>query len=166
MNEILNKITTLVNESKGKYIKLAGEQYYFLQLKRYELSEIESFESLYKIKLPNEYKNFLLEIGACQLYFDEYELGIEFHELTNIKELTEEVFIGIDNPFPNLLFIASNFNNGDLIGYNLTIKSNFCLSIYSIEEEYPENWLKINKFITLSTFLENLVLSNGENYHL
>lgn len=136
-------------------------EYSFERTEKYSISEIERFEYENKIKLPQEYRDFLLEVGACKLYFDEYQLGIEFHRLFHIQKITEEVFLGLDTPFPHLLLIASNLNNGDLIGYNLTINSNNCLSIYSIQEEYPEDWMNLSHFISLGTFLEKMMTSNG-----
>ena len=68
------------------------------------------------------------------------------------------------NPYPNLFFIASNISNGDIIGYNLKNNSKDNLSIYSIAEEYPENWINIKEFISLDVFIDKLVKSNGEDY--
>lgn len=166
MKNILNQINFLINQSRGNFINISENEYYFKRIKKYSVSEIELFEYENKIKLPQEYRSFLLEIGACELYFDEYQLGIEFHQLFHIQKITEEVFLGLDTPFPNLLLIASNLNNGYFIGYNLKINSNNCLSVYSIQEEYPENWANLNNFTSLGVLLEKIITSNGTNYFL
>ncbi len=140
--------------------------YTFNRLKKYSVNEIKQWEKENNLQLPQEYKSFLVYVGACQLYFDKYQLGIEFLLLENIKKMTDDIFIGLKNPFPKLIFIGANLNNGDMIGYNLNTKNKNNLSIYSIEEQYPENWINIDEFISLEIFLKKLIQSNGEDYYL
>lgn len=164
---LIQEIEKLINLSNGNFITLSsGERYAFSSIRNYNIAEIEIFEEKFNVKLPAEYKNFLITIGACNLYFDKHQLGIKFYELEEIESFTKEVFINLTNPFPNLLLIASNLNNGDVVGYNLFKNSECSLSIYSVEEEYPENWINCSEYITLKQFLEKLLISDGEDYYL
>ncbi len=165
-NELLKKINELITKSKGNPILLDKIFYSFNRLKKYSVNEIKQWEKENNIQFPQEYKSFLIHVGACQLYFDKYQSGIEFLLLENIKKMTADIFMGLQNPFPKLIFIGSNLNNGDMIGYNLNTKNRNNLSIYSIEEQYPENWININEFISLEIFLKKLIQSNGEDYYL
>lgn len=158
---VFGQINQFIEQSGGEYIDVAQKAYRFIKTKQYEPQDIIAFEKEHQITLPKEYQEFLLQVGACQLYVDCYELGIVFYELSQIKHITAECFYGFDNPFPNLLLIGANLNNGDFIGYNLTQSSERALSVYSIMTDYPERWFELQDFTTLSALLDKLVSSGG-----
>ncbi|MBS9774092.1 MAG: SMI1/KNR4 family protein [Tenacibaculum sp.] len=170
MNKTLIEINKLIEKNNGKPILLNEndeDTHWFKCNKKYTKIEIEQWEKSTNIPLPKEYKEFLITVGACELYFNNYG-GIEFYQLEKLKSFAEEVFGGDwENPFPKLLFIGSIFNTGDIIGYNLTKKSKNNLSVYGVWEFYPEEWLNnINEFVSLSYYLQQLVNSNGKKYSL
>ncbi len=159
------ELNKLITKSNSLPIVIGEIEYSFQCIKKYSEDELNLWEKKH-IKLPDEYKNFLINVGACKIYIDDCNIGIIFHTLDYIEEFTKEVYKGLRSPFPHLLLIASNLNNGDIIGYNLKKVSDSNLSVYSIEEEYPEKWIEIEEFITLEVFIEKLIKSNGEDYYL
>ncbi|WP_024609547.1 SMI1/KNR4 family protein [Pseudoalteromonas sp. TB64] len=70
----------------------SGEEYSFILDKKYTEFEIESFEKAYQISLPEEYKNFLINVGASTLYIDEYGLGIKLYKLEDLEAFSKNVF--------------------------------------------------------------------------
>lgn len=164
---IYAKINNLINESAGEYVKLAPDHnYYFMRTAEYTETDIKHFEKVIGSTLPKNYSEFLTKVGACKMYFDKRELGIIFYELEEILFLMKSIFLNRTNPFPELLVIGVNLNNGDSLGINMTIKNDFNFSIFSPEED-PESWIKdTEKMTTLNTFLEKLLNSYGEDYYL
>lgn len=127
------------------------------------LFDIKSFENKFKINIPDEYKQFLQKVGAVSLYMDEYGLGFEFIPLDRLAEFSDEVFLDMDNPFPNLLIIASNTARGAFIAYcKKRDTDTYGLSIFFGDED-PESWIDdIDSWTTLSEWLSQLINSNGE----
>lgn len=133
------------------------------------MEEIQTFETIHKLKLPSEYCYFLQFLGACELYFDEYDLGIEFYALDKILDFMSEALLTYEDLlfFPKILFIGSNTSNGDIIALVLSKSDEANLTIFSIEETYPKDWLTLeNKFTSLPNFLSQLYQSFGENYSI
>lgn len=164
---IHEKINDLINKSAGKYIQVAlGHEYYFTQTSEYNETDISSFQKIIGYALPKQYSDFLIKVGACKLYFDKYELGIVFYKLEEIISLMDSIFLDRNNPFPKLIIIGANLNNGDSLGIDMTVKNNSNFSLFSPEED-PESWIKdTKKNITLNMFLEKILCSYGEDYYL
>lgn len=164
---IYMQMNNLIDKSEGEYIALAlGHEYYFLRTAYYTKTDIECFEEIIGFKLPRQYSKFLTKVGACKVYFDKRELGIVFYELKEILVLMNNIFLNRTNPFPELLIIGVNLNNGDSLGINTNMKNDSNFSTFSPEED-PESWIKdAKKMITLNTFLEKILNSYGEDYYL
>lgn len=164
---IHEKINELINESSGKYIQIAsGHDYYFTRTAKYTETDIDFFQENIGCALPKHYAEFLIKVGACKLYFDKYDLGIVFYRLEEIVGLMDSIFLNRNNPFPKLIIIGANLNNGDSLGINMTLKNDSNFSIFSPEED-PESWIEdTEKNITLNYFLEKLFYSYGEDYYL
>lgn len=138
------------------------ERYKFVQLHLYTKEEIIAFEKRFQIILPDDYKHFLMNVGSCKCFVNKYGLGIEIRELDKIAAYMKDVFIEMNNPFPNLLLTVSLTGRGDEGGFNLTRKEpNF--SIFSHEED-PELWTEeTDKWVSFSNWLIKLVKSEGQN---
>lgn len=164
---IYTKMNNLINESMGEYVKLApNHEYYFIQTAEYNKTDIKNFEEVIGYTLPKHYSEFLTKVGACKIYFDKRELGIVFYELKEIFVSMNNIFLSRTNPFPELLIIGANLNNGDSLGINMNVKNDLNFSIFSPEED-PESWIKdTKKMTTLNIFLEKLLNSYGEDYYL
>ncbi len=167
ITKIYKQINSLIEQSKGKPIRINEDKYWFLCRKKYTKSQLKQWEEDTKIVLPQEYKSFLETVGACDLYVGNYG-AIEFYELEYLEEFASKVFEEEDNVYPKLLFIiGSILNNGDILGYNLTKKDSDKLSLYGVWDVYPEDWLDgITEFTSLDVFLQKLIISNGEDYYL
>jgi hypothetical protein len=162
MKETIKKIKSLLNRSNGSPILLPNnESLYFIVHKRYEQSEIEAFETSFGIYLPNDYKEFMTEVGACDLYMDEYRLGIQIKRLEELEKYSKQVFIDLDNPFPQLLLITSVTRIGDDGGFDLKRKEpNFSVFFNEIPAEL---WTEeTDDWTTFSNWLTQLVDSNGD----
>ena len=63
---------------------ISGVVYEFHLIKLYTLQEITSFELKFNLILPDSFKYFLSEVGASQLYVDNFGLGFDFIPLDEI----------------------------------------------------------------------------------
>lgn len=143
--------------------KSPSDGYAFERVKRCSHVEIMDFESKYKVKLHDDYRYFLLNVGIPNIYLDEFGLGIKFLPLDHISSFSSEVFRGMSDPFPKLLIIASNTGRGDFIGYGIVDNSqNYQLATFSHEED-PERWLQdTDRWSSLRNWLVALVSTEGE----
>lgn len=164
-----DKFLALINQSQGNLITLQnGENYAFQQHKIQTLAQIKAFEQNQLLTLSDDYRYFLHTLGACELYFDERELGIEFYSLDKILDFMAQVLTTRENLqfLPYMIFIGPNLNNGGIIALNLTKPNSENLTIFYADDD-PEDWLQMeNDYISLASFLEKLYLSNGEDYYL
>jgi hypothetical protein len=160
--KINTEINKLIEKSDGTLVEISSDlKYSFKRNKTYSREEILKFEETWKILLPTDYKNFLSEVGSCELYVNEYELGVVFHNLEDIEQYSEQVFIDMINPFPNLLLIVSLTGRGDEGGFNLS-NDNDNFSIFFNEDD-PENWIiETDKWISFSQWLSQLYFSYGQ----
>lgn len=138
--------------------------YQFTFKKKYSKNELVEFERAYNLTLPEEYKYFLLNVGASTIYIDEFGLGVEFCLLNELESFFDSVFLGMEKVFPKLLIIGSIQGRGDVFGFDLregnvgTIFSTFC------SEEDPETWLmQTYSWSTFSRWLCRLVASDAED---
>ena len=154
-NEI-NELCTLGSINSGELAFDAGP--------KVSLLDINRFENEFNIDIPDEYKEFLQRVGVPSLYMDEYGLGIEFIALDQIVTFSEEVFLDMVNPFPNLIIIASNTGRGSFVAYCKKRNTDeYGLSIFFGDED-PESWVEdVDSWITLSEWLNKLIISNGED---
>lgn len=166
---LCDKFLALINQSQGKLILLEnGEKYAFQQHKTQTLAQIKTFERNHQLTLPDDYRYFLQMLGACELYFDERELGIEFYSLDKILDFMTQVLVTWENLqfLPSMIFIGSNLNNGGIIALNLTKPDSENLTIFYTDDD-PEGWLEMdNDYTSLVNFLGKIYLSNGEDYYL
>ena len=133
-------INDLISQSNGELIALAsGTRYAFRRDYLYTESELDGFEAESEINLPIDYRDFLMSVGACHLYIDEYELGVKIHRPEEIKQYMSEVFAGLENPYPNLFLAITLQGRGDEAGFDLTRKGNN-FSVFSHEDD-PERWM-------------------------
>lgn len=167
MNKFINAcsiLKALLNTSLGKPVILAsGEAYAFHPVKLYTYEEITAFETTLKIKLPESYKFFLGEVGACRIYVNEFELGVDFLPLEEIATFSSQVFLEMENPFPELLLFASNTGRGDPIGFDLRDGSKNRMSVFFHEYD-PECWLDdTDDWSTFENWLVKLVDYEAED---
>lgn len=157
-------INNLISKSKGHLISMpSGEEYSFDLVKRYNIKDIDVFESNIGITLPDDYKYFLLNVGVVKIYFDEYELGVEFIAIEKLQEFIDEVFVNIENEFPRIIIIASLLGRGDFIGYIFNQNTQrYELTTFN-HEEPPEDWTHdVTNVSDFDIWFSGLVESEGE----
>lgn len=161
--EACSALAALAKESKGKPIPVEpGCEYSFEVTIRFGAAELSEFERAWKIQLPEEYRSFLLSVGAGTFYRDEYGLGVEFRSLDEIPDHTRRVFAGRINRHPQLLLVASLTGRGDECGFDLTRTGTENFSVFSVEEA-PEDWgREETSWTSFGAWLVKLVASGGE----
>lgn len=167
MNQFINVCSTLkafLNSSLGQPVVLkSGEAYAFHHIKSYNYEEIAAFEAKLSIQLPESYKFFLSEVGACRLYVNEFGLGLDFLLLEDLAAFSSQVFLEMENPFLELFLFASNTGRGDPIGFDLRDGSKNRMSVFFHEYD-PETWLDdTDDWSTFESWLIKLVKSEAED---
>jgi SMI1-KNR4 cell-wall len=162
--EIFDEINNLIKRSNGLMLEIqSGETYSFTRKRIYNNLEIEKFESKWKIKLPLDYKLFLTTVGSCELFFNEYKLGFEFHSLESIEEKSKLIFQEMNNPFPSLLLVVSLTGRGDEGGFDMNRNDQTNFSVFSHEDD-PELWVEeTHDWISFSEWLNKLIKSDGQD---
>ncbi|MBC3876126.1 SMI1/KNR4 family protein, partial [Undibacterium flavidum] len=130
--------------SNGKPIKLpSGDNFSFIQKKRYSDDEIDSFEQKNLISLPQHYRKFLKIVGASSLFIDENKLGFEFVGLDELEQFSFDVFENFGlNFFPKLLLVVALTRIGDFGGFVLERPDEEKFNIFPHDED-PDEWRDI-----------------------
>ena len=68
-----------MQQSAGKPIHYGNETYRFTQQAKVSEEELANFEEKYKVRLPTDFKTFLLTLGACTLFEDERGFSDQFY---------------------------------------------------------------------------------------
>lgn len=151
-------------ESRGEAINLSiGVKSAFRRIATYTEAEISEFSGLYGITLPSAYRYFLLEVGSCECFMDQYKLGIIFHPLESLSEVSTEIFQNAgENIFPNLLLVASLTGRGDFAGFNMKTSSVDNFAVFSHEDD-PDRWIEETiSWTQFEEWIRMLVESEGE----
>ncbi|MCP4156842.1 MAG: SMI1/KNR4 family protein [bacterium] len=170
MTENIDVINGLIFKSDGDFIDIGTEnKQRFILKKKYTPDEIEVFESKNKIILPNEYKYFLIHVGACELYSEENSNHfIEFHLLEDLFENYKDSF---ENPEEWLFkkFLPVGVDNGlqEHFGYSFFFKkpTTFFVLFHEyyldeIEEEDDPNFPA--HICTFSEYIAEIIANKGD----
>ncbi len=139
--QALAQMNEWIERSNGLPILMNdGEHRKFIRLQRYSLEKISEFEKKREVKLPDDYVELLLEVGAFEAFITEYGLGRLFYKLEDIEEFNGKIFYEEDNLFPKFFICISLLGRGDFGGFNLLIdEPNF--DTFS-HEEPTEEWIE------------------------
>lgn len=123
--EAYNLLNLWIQESNGKSIDIKAENdFKFLLKKTFSEADILLFEQTKKTKLPTEYRNFLLKVGAVEIFAFEDYAGIEILSPFDIESFSKDVFDNAgENLYPELLLTSSIPRFGCFGGF-LTEKNN------------------------------------------
>ena len=66
-NKTLSLLQDLIKQSGGKPIHFGNETYCFSRQSEVTPEQLMLFEQQYNVQLPEDFKNFLLTLGACTL---------------------------------------------------------------------------------------------------
>ena len=167
--DIYNHLCDLIEQSDGEPIMLpSGETHCFIRKRSYAERELSDWEKTNKIKLPREYRSFLLQVGACKIFYGGScgLQGVEFHALEEIRKTYGKWF---DDPkflISEILPVAYDNNLQELAIYAIKRKPPFNVAL--IWHEYPpEVWLSVSDetprgWKTFRAWLQMLIESEGE----
>jgi hypothetical protein len=160
---IHKQIFDLIERSNGKPISLpSGETYCFKRKRSYNNQELLAWETKQKIDLPEEYHSFLLDVGACEIFFggSTHSRGINFYALDEIHEIYKECF---DEPelflFSKLLPVAGDENLQDVATFATERESpnNFASFWHEIQPDYWLDEADENGWQTFSSWLQTII---------
>nr|WP_086937898.1 SMI1/KNR4 family protein [Thaumasiovibrio occultus] len=121
----ITTLERLLAQSQGQFIEIGAEApCSFTQLKAYSDAELTAFEEAHSLRLPAAYRDFLLRIGACEVFsFQGSHRAITFYPLDEIFALYADCFaqpeewlfdkflpIGIDNSLQESLVFGFGFS--------------------------------------------------------
>lgn len=155
-NKIYKIIHHLIEKSDGNLIDLNGQSFSFKRRKFITQEDIIQYEENAGMKLPIEYGDFLLSMGSCALFGDEYGEGYVFLAPNELIDWQKEV---LQEEYPiihgSITLIMSNSNLGCIGGFNLKEKmDNFGIIYPDIP---PEMWMDEVKFQSFNKWLDNLL---------
>ncbi|MFD0707157.1 SMI1/KNR4 family protein [Photorhabdus luminescens] len=158
-----NQMNLWINSSNGEVINIGNsEKYSFTRLKLFSDAELYQFESDTKIKLPEQYKCFLINVGTVDIFSTDIDSGIEILSPLDVKNFSKSVFYNFgDDLYPNLLLTTSIPKFGYFGGFWTENQSN---DNYSIYYPYipPEFWIEEADFISFNEWFIRLVESKGK----
>ena len=105
--ENLTILQNLLRQSAGKPVHYGNETYRFTQQAKVTEEELANFEQQYNVRLPEDFKTFLLTLGACTLFEDERGFSYQFYAPEQWESYAKEVFEGTGGYlFPHILLVC------------------------------------------------------------
>ncbi|ADM99130.1 SMI1/KNR4 family protein [Dickeya dadantii] len=152
-----DQLNAWINTSNGSYIDIGGERYSFSRLKTITKDELSNFESDNNLKLPNDYKSFLINVGCVNIFVGEKTAGIEIIPPTDIRNFSKSVFYNFgDDLYPRLLLTTSIPKLGYFGGFWMESESKENYGIF-YPDIPPELWIEECDFIKFDDWLIKLV---------
>lgn len=159
-----------IEKSNGNPILFpSGESHCFIGKRSYTEKDLLGWESQHEIRLPEEYRVFLLEVGACDIFYDGTKDldGIEIYALEEIYDRYKDCF---ENPetalFSQYLPVGEDIRLQEIAAFVIARETpeNFALFWHEyppdiwleVAEELPKSWR------TFSSWLQVLIESEGE----
>ncbi|MDO4880982.1 MAG: SMI1/KNR4 family protein [Capnocytophaga sp.] len=136
--ENLNTLQNFIAQSKGEFIQFGNEAYRFTKKADITFQELADFEVKYQIQLPDTFKTFLLTLGSCTIFEDEFGFSYDFLVPHQWEFFSNNVFEGTgENFFPHILFVCST-KDGHQAGFVTTQQNSFGTFYSDIPPEYWE----------------------------
>ncbi|ACX86906.1 hypothetical protein Pecwa_1092 [Pectobacterium parmentieri WPP163] len=158
----INDACLILNEwvflSNGVMIDIgADEKYSFTRNAYLSESELSFFENESKIKLPGEYKEFLIAVGSVDIFVGEVSSGIEILSPFDVKKFSKSVFENYgDDLFPNLFLTTSIPKLGYFGGFLLDGDLGNNYGVF-YPETPPELWIEECDFISFNDWIVRLI---------
>lgn len=155
-SQIFKIINDLIEESDGSLININGDFFTFKRRKSVIENEIFQYEKEARVKLPIEYCDFLLSVGSCSIFNNEYGDGYVFLSPNEIIDWEKEV---LQDDYPiiqgNIILTMSNPSLGYIGGFNIKEDMNNFGIIYP--DIPPEMWIDEVIFQSFYEWLGNLL---------
>lgn len=162
--EAYEQLNKWINKSNGKYIDIGEENdYSFSKVKSFTKSELIDFEFENDITLPDEYKRFLIDVGAVDIFVSEKTAGIEILLPGSIRSFSKSVFYNFgEDLYPRLLLTTSIPRLGYFGGFLIDENRNDNYGIF-YPEIPSEFWIDECEFINFNKWVVNLVKSKSKD---
>ncbi|HEX8289125.1 MAG TPA: SMI1/KNR4 family protein [Pyrinomonadaceae bacterium] len=165
---IFRQVFDLIERSNGEPIPFpSGETYCFRRKRSYDSQQLSAWQTEQGIELPEEYRSFLLDVGACEIFYggSGHERGINFYALDEIYEIYKDCF---DEPeaflFTKLLPVAGDENLQEIAAFAIEKEPPNNFSPFW-HECPPEDWIneadELNDWQTFSSWLQSVVEHEG-----
>jgi len=161
-NKTLSLLQDLIKQSEGKPIHFGNETYCFSRQSEVTPEQLTLFEQQYNVQLPEDFRTFLLTLGACTLFEDERGFSYQFYHPEQWESYAKEIFEGTGvYLFPHILLVCYP-TVGHQAGFVLGEEDQFGIFYSDIPPEYWEEdtelvpfsqWLEEEIEILLSSFL-------------
>lgn len=166
--EALDQLAKWLDESLGQPIVLPSGQNKGLRLTQdYELNEVEEFEDEWDLDFPEAYRQFLLHVGACEIFYGGTGpgRGISFSRLDAIPELYHEYFDRKDSlMFTQFLPVGAIYGQQQVAAFDITRESEENFALFS-DELQATDWVKSSeqtKWMKFEDWVVQLVEREGE----
>ncbi|WP_248466162.1 SMI1/KNR4 family protein [Pectobacterium versatile] len=158
IKEAYDKLNEWISLSNGVPIDVGiSEKSSFSRSKFLNEIELSDFERVNKIKLPDDYKNFLISVGSVDIFVGEVSSGIEILSPFDVKVFSKSVFDNYgDDLFPDLFLTTSIPKFGYFGGFLLEDDSGSNYGIF-YPETPPELWIEECDFISFNDWVIRLV---------
>jgi len=167
--EALEQLVLWLDESLGQPMALPSGMAKGLRLTQdYTLEEVEDFEDEWDLDFPESYRQFLLQVGACELFYGGAGRGrgVSISRLDSIPELFHEYF-DRDNSllFKQFLPIGAVYSEQHVATFDLLRDDPKNFALFS-DEEQASDWTKwadsTNAWRTFEDWVIELVQTEGE----
>lgn len=166
--EALNRLAAWLDESLGQPIELpSGQRKGFRLTQDYTLEEVEEFEDEWDLDFPEPYRQFLLQVGACEIFYGGPGpgRGISFSRLDSVPELYHEYFDRKDSLlFSRFLPVGGIYGQQQVAAFDLTRESEQNFALFS-DEQQATDWAAAaeqTKWMTFEEWVVQLVEREGE----
>lgn len=165
--EIIADLSPRLNQSRGLLIALdSGKQRAFRRTAEYVEDDLATFERDWKLKLPPEYREVLLRLGACELWYGGGARGISIHRLEHLPELYAD-FLGLprEKLFEEFLPVGCDYGLQEVAAVAWKQPGPHHLFLVSQERE-PATWPDLLKepgrLTSLAAWLSEIAAGEGE----
>ncbi|MDB5391285.1 MAG: hypothetical protein JWM11_6931 [Planctomycetaceae bacterium] len=167
--EALEQLVTWLDESLGAPIAMPSGQTRGLRLTQdYTQDEIEDFEDEWDLDFPAPYRQFLLTVGACELFYGGAGRGrgVSISRLDSIPELFHEYF-DRDNSllFEQYLPIGGVYGQQQVAAFDIERDDPQNFALFS-DEQQATDWSKwaetTNPWQSFEDWIIEMVQTEGE----
>src|SRR5690554_5245388 len=156
------KLNNLLDMSDGGLIVMPDDnELSFKRVRKYSYEDIAAFERRNRVKLPSDYKEFLVHVGACECYVDVTGLGIKFLPIEVISEYVQVNYEDYLQAAPNVLIVLEHSRLGDVGAFSDSNSNKNLFTLIPHDEDVVE-WLGDgSNWIEFDLWLERLIESFG-----
>lgn len=163
IEECYDQLNNWIKQSNGSFIHIDDRKFSFSKISPFSSDELSEFETNNHIQLPNDYKRFLIEVGAVDIFVGELSVGIEILSPSNIKSFSKSVFDNYgDDLYPEILLTTSIPKFGYLGGFWMNAKSKENDGIF-FPEIPPELWIEECDFLSFNDWLIQFIQSRSKD---